>query len=309
MQEAGAVRQPVREGGLVGTLFLPSTAPPRAAVLTLGGAGGGLVEGAAESFASEGFAALALAYFGLDRLPRELVEIPLEYFEGAISWLRRHPAVDSERVAVVGNSKGGELALLLAATYPKDIRAVVGYAPSAIVWQGIPLDREFYYGGPRSPWAFRGEPLPFVALARPGTSEVVRITEHLLDDRPISTRAFYERALRDKEAVAAASVPVERIEAPVLLISGTDDRLWPSTRFSEMAVERLKAHDDSFSCEHLRYEGAGHMIAPPGYEPRTSWASRFELGGSMDANEFANADSWTKVLDFLERSSSEEGTR
>ena len=55
------------------------------------GAGGGLSEGGAESFAREGFAALALAYFELDGLPRELMEIPLEYFEGAIAWLKRHP--------------------------------------------------------------------------------------------------------------------------------------------------------------------------------------------------------------------------
>jgi pimeloyl-ACP methyl ester carboxylesterase len=115
------------------------------------GAGGGLSEGAAESFASEGFAALALAYFGLDRLPRELVEIPLEYFGGALSWLRSQPWFDAGWLAVVGNSKGGELALLLAAVYPEDIRAVVGYAPSPIVWQGMPLDREFYHGGPLGP--------------------------------------------------------------------------------------------------------------------------------------------------------------
>ena len=133
MGEAGVVRQPVREGGLVGTLFLPPTEGPCPAVLALGGAGGGLSEGAAESFASEGFAALALAYFGLDGLPRELVEIPLEYFEGAIAWLKRHPEVNAGRVAVVGNSKGGELALLLGATFPRDVGAVVGYAPSAVV--------------------------------------------------------------------------------------------------------------------------------------------------------------------------------
>ena len=120
------VRQPVREGGLVGTLFLPGASAPRAAVLALGGAGGGLSEGAAETFAREGFAALALAYFGLDGLPRELVEIPLEYFEGAISWLRRLPKVGAGRVAVVGNSKGGELALLLGAAYPRNVGAVVG---------------------------------------------------------------------------------------------------------------------------------------------------------------------------------------
>ena len=293
------VRQPVREGGLVGTLFLPTASAPRAAVLALGGAGGGLSEGTAETFASEGFAALALAYFGLDGLPRELVEIPLEYFEGAIAWLKRHPKVEAGRVAVVGNSKGGELALLLGATFPRDVGAVVGYAPSAVVWQGTTFDREVYHGGPRSPWSLRGEAVPFVPLARPLAPEVVVMTESLLEERPIGTRAFYERALLDEAAVAAGSAPVEKIEAPVLLISGTDDRMWPSTRLSEMAIERLEAHDRPFPREHLRYEGAGHMIAPPGYEPNSAWTNRFELGGSREANEFANADSWPKVIGFL----------
>lgn len=295
------VRQPVREGGLVGTLFLPAAPVPRAAVLALGGAGGGLSEGAAETLASEGFAALALAYFGLEGLPRELVEIPLEYFEGAIAWLRRHPMVDAGRVAVVGNSKGGELALLLGATYPGDVGAVVGYAPSAVVWQGIAFDREVYHGGPRSPWALRGEAVPFVPLARPGAHEMIRMTESFLEDRPISTRDLYERALQDEAAVAAASIPVEEIEAPVLLISGTDDRLWPSTRLSEMAIERLKAHERPFRREHLRYEGAGHMIAPRGYRPAEPWTRRFELGGSREANSFANTDSWPRVLAFLKK--------
>ena len=294
------VRQPVREGGLVGTLFLPAASDPRAAMLALGGAGGGLSEGGAETFASEGFAALALAYFGIEKLPRELVEIPLEYFQRAIGWLKRHPRVGAERLAIVGNSKGGELALLLGAAYPGDVGAVVGYASSPIVWQGIPFDRELHHGGPRSPWSLRGRALPFVPLARPLPSEMVLISESFLENRPIGSRAFYERAFGNEAAVAAATVPVEKIEAPVLLVSGTDDRLWPSTRLSEMAIGRLEAHDRPFRREHLRYEGAGHMIAPPGYEPAASWASRVELGGSRVANEFANADSWPKVLDFLD---------
>ena len=294
------VRKPVREEGLVGTLFLPDASAPRAAVLALGGAGGGLSEGAAETLAGEGFAALALAYFGLDGLPRELVEIPLEYFEGAIAWLGGHPEVDAGRVAVMGNSKGGELALLLGATYPREVGAVVGYAPSPVVWQGIAFDREVYHGGPRSPWSLRGRAVPFVAWARPDAAEMILMTESFFEHRPISTRAFYERALRNEAAVAAASIPVEKIEAPVLLISGTDDRLWPSTRLSEMAIERLEASDHPFPHEHLRYEGAGHMIAPPGYEPNSAWRNRFELGGSREANGFANADSWPKVLGFLE---------
>ena len=291
----------MEEEGLVGTLFRPSASDSWPAVITLGGSGGGLSEGGAKILASEGFAALALAYFGVDSLPRDLVEIPLEYFERALAWLRAQPGVDADRVAVVGNSKGGELALLLGATYSRDIGAVVGYAPSPIVWQGIPFDLELYYGGPRSPWSFRGMPVPFLPLSRPLPSELIQLTGAFFDNRPISGRPFYERALADRAAVEASSVAVERIAGPVLLISGTGDELWPSTHFSEMVMNRLRAHNHPFPYEHLRYEGAGHLITLPGYEPRESWRRRVKLGGSREANEFANADSWPRVLGFLKK--------
>ena len=141
--------------------------------------------------------------------------------------------------------------------------------------------------------------MPFAGLSGPSIREMVQMTEYFFEGSPISTRGFFERALDDEAAVAPASIAVEKIEAPVLLISGTDDRLWPSTRLSEMVIERLKVHEHPFPYEHLRYEGAGHMISLPGYEPARSWRDRYELGGSREANELANADSWTKVLGFL----------
>jgi uncharacterized protein len=301
MPETRGHRRPVEEEGLVGTLFCPSTPGPHPAVIALGGVGGGLREGGAEALASEGFASLALAYFGVDPLPSELVEIPLEYFEWAIAWLNSQPEVDANRIALVGNSKGGELALLLGATYPEDVKAVIGYAPSAVVWQGITFNREAYHGGPRSPWSLRGEPVPFARFARPLPTQMVRMVGSYLGRQPIVGRVFYERAIKNETAVAAAEIAVEKIDGPLLLISGTEDQMWPSTRLSEMAIERLKAHDHPFPYEHLRYEGAGHMITLPNAEPPVSWTSRYEVGGTREANEFANADSWTKVLGFLRK--------
>ncbi len=43
------------------------------------------------------------------------------------------------------------------------------------------------------------------------------------------------------------------------------------------------------------------MIIMPNSEPETHQMQRFEVGGSKEANEFANKDSGQKVLKFLER--------
>jgi hypothetical protein len=299
MSEERIARQPVEREDLVGTLFYPTTPVPHPVVIVLGGFGGGVREGGAEALASEGFAALAFAYLGVDPLPRELVEIPLEYFAEAIDWLKAQPAVDAERIAVMGNSKGGELALLLGATYPEDVKAVVGYAPSAIVWQGTPSDRWTYRLYPRSSWSLGGEPLRFVRFASPLPSDTPQMMEYFLGEPTAIGHIFYERAFKDRIDVAAASIAVEKINGLVLVISGTDDQMWPSTRFCEMVIERLEANDHPFPYEHLRYEGAGHMILMPGSEPGTHQMDRLKVGGSKEANEFANEDSWQKVLDFL----------
>src|SRR5207253_876376 len=98
--------------GLVGTLYLPGTTAARPAIMTLGGSDGGIDAAAlsAAALANHGFAALAIAYFGAAGLPSGLVDIPLEYLERAIRFLRSHPAVLSERLGVLGRSRGGELA-------------------------------------------------------------------------------------------------------------------------------------------------------------------------------------------------------
>ena len=93
-------------------------------VLVLGGSEGGLVEGFASALARHGFATMALAYFAMQGLPPKLIEIPVEYFRRALDWLRAQPETSPARPAVVGSSKGGEAALLVASTYD-DVGAVV----------------------------------------------------------------------------------------------------------------------------------------------------------------------------------------
>jgi dienelactone hydrolase len=121
----------VTDEGLVAALHLPSRLGPHPVMIVLSGSGGGLASAIVwgEPLASLGYAVLSVAYFAMDGLPLHLVEIPLEYFKKVIGWIRAHPALDSARIGVLGHSRGGEAALLVAATYP-EIRVVVANVPS-----------------------------------------------------------------------------------------------------------------------------------------------------------------------------------
>src|SRR3989344_6437973 len=100
---------PVREQGLVGTLFYSGS--PSSAVMILGGSSGGMRESKAEQLATHGFAALALAYFAEEHLPAGLKQIPMEYFAKAIAWLRKVEGI--QRIGIWGSSRGAEAALIL----------------------------------------------------------------------------------------------------------------------------------------------------------------------------------------------------
>ena len=121
------------------------------AVVAFGGSNGGLIAMPrfANGFASEGYPALALAYFREPGLPRELARIPLEYFARAIRWVQRQPGVDPDKVVLLGISRGGEASLLIGATYPRLVHGVIAFVPSHEVNGGWTL-----HGKPVTPFEF-----------------------------------------------------------------------------------------------------------------------------------------------------------
>jgi dienelactone hydrolase len=288
----------VRDKGLVGRFYEPAGGGAHPAVLVLGGSEGGLQgsEPQAALLAAHGYSALALAYFGLEGLPKTLELIPLEYLKKGIDWLAAQSAVDRARLAVTGGSKGGELALVLGATFP-ELRAVVAYVPSGLVWQGIGQNGE----GKGSSWTYKGAELPY---ATPKVSQAFLSQDF---SKAINIGLLYAEGLKDKAAVEKAAIAVEKINGPVLLISGRDDQLWPSSLMSEMIIERLKKNNHRFRYEHLAYEGAGHAIGTS-YLPTTRARSggRLLMGGTPEGYARAQADSWPKVLRFLGESLKKE---
>jgi acetyl esterase/lipase len=156
----GVARHPIRTEGIVGTLFLPANSGPHPAVIVLNGGDGGIDEYRGAIVASHGYAALNLGYFGMDGLPRGLVNIPLEYFGNAIRWMRTQPSLGDRFLAVWGESRGGELALLLGATFT-EIKAVIAWVPSGVVFGALGL-AEPGDTRPRAAWTFQGKPLSYL---------------------------------------------------------------------------------------------------------------------------------------------------
>jgi uncharacterized protein len=264
---------------------------PLRGVLALGGSDGGVPTYWARLLAPEKFACLAMAYFNTPNTQPALTEVPLERLEKALRWLREQPevAMSDGRVGVLGVSKGGELALLLAATFPDLVGPVVAYTPSSVVWQGI--DYRERLPPLRSSWSLGGRPLPFVPLPR-GVAP-----EH--SERGSSFLPIYDRGL-DGGVDAAAVIPLERAVGPVLLISGGDDRMWPAARMCRMLVDRMRAHGREQDVTHLSFPAAGHVLfrwvpdAPAGAPPMP-----VDLGGSESAAEQAHAIAWPKVVATL----------
>lgn len=300
----GITRRPINAEGVVGTLFLPPGAGPHPAVIVLGGGGGGVDEHWSAILASHGYAALSLAYFNAPGLPRGLVNIPLEYFENAIHWMRGQPWLRDHFLAVWGPSRGGELALLLGATFP-DINAVIAWVPSGVVFwalgQSEPGDTR-----PRAAWTWRGNPLPCLQENNPFADIA---PAEPAPGQPVAWAPAYLEHLKDADAVERATIPVEKIRGPVLLVSGTDDQMWPSSVLADIAMRRLEAHDFTSPFLHLRYEGAGHTIKVP-YGPLTvreaglgveGFSGRlYSQGGTAKADAEAGADAWRRQLSFMQ---------
>ena len=163
---SSVITRSLRDGDLVGTFGMPEGQGPYSGVLALGGSDGGIPEYFLRLLVPEGFACLALAYFATPDTQPALIEVPLERVERGLRWMLAHPAVAPRdgRLAVVGASKGGELALLVAATFPDLVGPVVAYTPSAVVWAGIDFSRSS--GAMQSSWSVGGSPLPFYAYMK-----------------------------------------------------------------------------------------------------------------------------------------------
>lgn len=275
-------------------LALPAT-PPRGAVLVLGGSEGGHHPEDADALAGEGFVALSYSYFGSPGTPAALERIPLEHLVAGVDTLQR--AAPDQRIGVVGGSRGGEAALLLASIDDR-VRAVVSVVGSGVITPGIDYGRghlrAILSAGTVS-WTRAGVDLP--SLPHIGGE---RLDAVLSEGRAVRLRDTYASLHEvDLEGVA---IPVERGDAAILAISAADDLMWDSPGMSAVSFSRLERAGHHRARRHVVLD-AGHAIAgaprPPGPTRFPGPGVVFESGGDPQRNAAAQREAWRLTVDWL----------
>jgi len=295
----------IREPGVVGLFARGRSAERQPAIIVLGGSEGGLdtARWAAPLLASQGYSVLGLAYFqggepALTALRPNLEHIPLEVLVAARRWLASQPGVDASRIAVVGVSKGAEMALLAGATFPW-VSVVGAFAPSHVVWEGIPTDDQPDRSAGSS-WTYRGRPLPYVRWSKAAERRGNLVRTATGSSR--LTEVHLESLAEYATDVAAATIPIDRSRAAVFIAAGSDDGMWPSAYATERLRERLARRGPEL-VSHIETQATGHLILGTGWGPTTQFQrTRGRLqGGNAKLDAEAQRAIWPVFLQFLRR--------
>jgi len=283
----------VRSNGIVGVLYRPCEQRKFAGVIVMGGSEGGFAGAEAPMLASRGFVALSLAYFGTDGLPQSMQRIPVEYFGRAIRWMASRSDVDRECISLLGASRGAEAALIVGSLFP-EVKAVVVASGSHVLWEGATARQ--MPGG--SAWTYKGKPLPFVPL-RISAGFGFRYLWSIVTGNGLAFTPMFLDSL-GRSDIGPVEIPVESIQGPVLLGSGSDDHKWPSSMMSNRVMDRLRQNKHPFRDEYVEYAGAGHWL-PSAYVPTAGLQGgmKEEIGGTAEATARVEADWWPRILRFL----------
>ncbi|XP_038129512.1 acyl-coenzyme A thioesterase 1-like [Cyprinodon tularosa] len=193
--------------------------------------------------------------------------------------MQQNTMASSKGVGVISRSKGGDIALSLAA-FVQGVEAVL-WINGCSANVGIPL----YYKNRQilSPLMFNfSKVIP--------TESGANIIKYAVED-PLA------------EENEGSVVPIERANGHFLFVASEDDLNWDSKGYLDDMVERLKRHGKK-NFESITYPAAGHLLEPP-YGPHCPSALhgmlRFPVvwGGEPKAHAAAELHLWKKMQDFL----------
>ena len=238
-----------KQQGVVETLLYLGEGNNQPLIVAFGGSEGGIdwhrnhMKGKRDSLIQKGYAILAIGYFNADGTPSNLDRISLDAISDTIMNIAQNSKIDETKIALIGGSKGGELVLNLASRFSQ-YKAVIAMSASNVSFPGIT------WSSNTSSWTYKNKEVPYV----PATLKTI------LPSIKGDLYAAFSIMLEDEKAVKKAEIEVEKINGPILILSGKNDDQWPATLMSNKIIERLNKNNFKYYNKHIALDG-GH-IAP-----------------------------------------------
>jgi dienelactone hydrolase len=192
-------------------------------------------------FLKKGYAVLSIGYFNTENTPAYCDRISLNAIYDTIRNVSLHPKINEDKIALLGSSRGGELALNIASKY-KDIDAVVALVPSYASFMAQTITAN------TSAWTFNSEEVPYLPVPLKAIIPAIQGDSYRV----------CEIILENSESRKDAAIEVEKINGPILLLSAKNDELWPSKYMSDKVVNRLKDNNFKYYYKHISFDGRHH---------------------------------------------------
>jgi hypothetical protein len=157
--------------------------------------------------------------------------------------------------------------------------------PTSVAWKGVNWRR----GGQSqsSSWTSAGVEIPTMPFSTWNPAEGVISVYRSIEDS--SQRAAAERA----------AIPIERTRAATMLVCGEAETIWPACPMARALAARAAKHGGP-PVQVLAYPEAGHLVFGPPIPREEAFYERLSmLGGSVEGNAAARADSWPRIVAFL----------
>ncbi|MFA8300273.1 MAG: acyl-CoA thioester hydrolase/BAAT C-terminal domain-containing protein [Hyphomicrobiales bacterium] len=274
----------VRFDNLIANLYFPDNRTMDKVVVFIGGTEAGInySDYLARIIGLNICPAISTAYFGSHNLPKELVNLPLEYFIKIIDYIKSNPKIKDHKIIMAGYSKGAEASLLTAIACNL-IDALVLWSPSSYVFQGISITNEN-----SSTWTWNKIPLNYIPL----------------DYKKLSygntLRSIYEEGIANCSNIKECRIPVDELNCPILMFSGQDDLLWPSDHMANQ-IEQILTENNQDKTYNISFPKTGHLCCGTGYEEYESYFkhSSLPLGGTPYSSSMAARHSWEIFINFI----------
>ena len=288
----------ITEGSLVGELLSNESNQASPIILFVPGSGSPMIHHKhLHGLVHEGYDVVSIAYHGKKGLPKRIAEVPIEYIHEWVQWIKS--TFRDRKVIIISISKGAELSLVYASRYD-EIDGLICYAPSAFVLPDHvkPESDENLV----SSWSYRDEGVTFADI-QPFSHPAGKVVY----------KEYIDPLLIDSSRSIKGRIPVEQISCPILLLSGEDDLVWPSSKMSDLIVAGVKSQPNYPFVKSISFENAGHQIlyfgeGVPVRAPSVQSINltgikkhKFVFGGTEEGTIQAMIDSRDEVFRFTKR--------